>query len=143
MNVTEYLRRYERADRRAKRLREEYERENELIDCTRSPSDIDGMPKGNNIIKETEEKASRLSDKAMPIKIAEINAVLERIEVAKTIYKVKDIDELDVLVERYINYGQTWETICVKLHMSWGTVHNIHRRAKASVAEILEAQNLV
>lgn len=143
MNITEYLRRYERADRKAKRLFEEYKRENELVDAVRSTADIDGLPKGNGISKETEEKALRLADKAAQFKIAQVDALHERQEVAKTIFKVKDPDEQDVLVERYINYGQTWEEICVKLHFSWGTVHDKHRRAKASVEEILEAQNLV
>lgn len=143
MNVTEYLERYEKADKKAKRLQKEYERENELIDAVRSPSDIDGLPRSGNIVKVTEIKAEKLSERATKLKIAQLEALHERQEIAETIFKVKDPDEMDVLIERYINYGQKWEEICVELHMSWGTVHNKHKRAKASVAEILEAQNLV
>ena len=143
MNVTEYLERYERADREAKRLLEEYEKENDLVDAVRSTADIDGLPKGTGISKETEEKALRLAAKAVEFKIAHLDALHERQEVARTIFKVKDPDEQDVLIERYINYGQTWEEICVKLHFSWGTVHEKHRRGKLAVEAILEAQNLV
>lgn len=143
MNVTEYLKSYERADRKAKRLFEEYKRENDLVDAVRSTADIDGLPKGNWISKETEEKALRLADKAAEFKIAHLDALHERQQVANTIFKVKDPDEQDVLIERYINYDQTWEEICVKLHFSWGTVHEKHRRGKLAVEEILEAQNLV
>lgn len=143
MNVTEYLRRYERADRKAQRLLEEYKRENELVDAVRSTADIDGLPKGTGISKETEEKALRLADKAALFKMAQLDALHERQEVANTIFKVKDPDEQDVLVERYINYGQTWEEICVKLHMSWGTVHNKHRQAKTTVAVILNTKSCI
>lgn len=143
MNVTEYLKSYERANRKAKRLFEAYKLENDLVDAVRSTADMDGLPKGTGISKETEEKALRLADKAAEFKNAQEDAAHECEQVLNTISKVKDPDELEVLFERYINYDQTWEEICVKLHMSWGTVHNIHRRAKASVAEILETQNLV
>lgn len=143
MDVKEYLERYERADRKAKRLGKEYRIENDLIDAIKSSANIDGLPKGTRTKKETEEKAIRLSAKAMELKIAELDALQERQEVAATIFKVKDPDEQDVLFERYINYGQTWEKICVKLHLSWGTVHDKHRCGKASVEEILNAQNLV
>ena len=142
MDVVEYLKRYERADRKAQRLLEEYKRENELVDAVRSTADIDGLPKGTGISKETEEKALRLADKAALFKMAQLDALHERQEVANTIFKVKDSDEQDVLIERYIYYGQTWEEICVRLHMSWGKVHDKHRRAKASVEEIIEHKNM-
>lgn len=143
MNVTEYLESYEREDRKAKKLFKEYERENDLIDALRSSSDIDGLPKGTGVIKETEEKALKLADKAAEFMIAYLDALHERQQVANTIFKVKDPDEQDVLFERYINYGQTWEKICVKLNMSWGTVHGKHKRGKKAVEEILKTQNLV
>lgn len=138
-----YLRRYEKADRRAKALAKEYDREMELIDAVRSTADIDGLPHGNGIKKETEERAIRLADKAAELKIAELDAIHERQEVGEIIFKIKNQDRQDVLVERYVGYFQTWEEICVKLHVSWGTVHNRHREGLRDVAEILEAQNLV
>lgn len=143
MNVTEYLESYEQEDRKAKILFKEYERENELIDALRSAADIDGLPKGTGNSNVTEEKALRLADKAAEFMIAYLDALHKRQEVANTIFKVKNSDEQEVLIERYINYNQTWEKICVKLNMSWGTVHEKHRRGKKAVEEILEAQNLV
>lgn len=138
-----YLKRYERADRRVKALAGEYEREMELIDAVRSTADIDGLPHGNGIKKETEERAIRLADKAAELKIAELDAIHERQEVGELLFRLKDEEQLDVLTERYLGYYQTWEEICVKLHMSWGTVHNRHKAGLRAVAEILEAQNLV
>lgn len=143
MNAKEYLERYKDADMKAKELGEEYKIENDLIDAIRSATDIDGLPKGTRLKKETEEKAVRLAEKARKLKIAELDALLERQEVATTIFKVKDPYERKVLFERYINYGQTWEEICVKLHFSWGSVHMKHRFGLESVREILEAQNVV
>ena len=49
-----YLKRYEKEDRRARRLHNEYIKEMELIDAVRSTADIDGLPKGKSINKETE-----------------------------------------------------------------------------------------
>lgn len=143
IDAQKYLQRYEDADRRAKSLEKEYKRENELIDAVRSTADIDGLPKSKGIKKETEERAIRLADKAAEIKIAELDALHERQEVAEVIFAVKDNDAREVLIEKYINYNQTWEKICVKISFSWGKVHNSHRKGLTAVAEILQAQNLV
>lgn len=138
-----FLQRYENADRKAKSLALEYKKESDLIDAVRSTADIDGLPKGNGIKKETEEKAIRLADKAAELKIAELDAIHERQEVAEIIFQVKNSDQREVLFQRYLEYHQKWEEICVKLHMSWGTVHNKHRDGLNEVETILEAQNLV
>lgn len=141
--AAKYLKRYEKEDRRARRLHNEYIKELELIDAVRSTADIDGLPKGKSINKETEERAIRLADKAAEIKIASLDAIHERLEIGEIIFQVKDDDQQDVLMERYVNYTQTWEQICVKLNMSWGTVHNKHKAGLRAVYEILQTQNLV
>lgn len=149
MTAKEFLLKYEIADRRANALREEYEIENELIDAIKTTANIDGLPRGNGISKVTEDKAIRLADKAARLHIAELDALRERQEVAEIIFQIRDRDEktaadqTDVLTERYIHYNQTWEEICVKLHMSWGTVHARHKEGLATVTEILQTQNLV
>lgn len=138
-----YLQRYERADRRAKALEREYKREEELIDAVRSTADIDGLPKSRGIKKETEERAIRLADKAAEMKIAALDALHERQEVAEAIFAIREADAREVLCERYINYTQTWEQICVKINFSWGKVHTEHRKGLDAISEILKAQNLV
>lgn len=143
MTAKEYLLKYEKADRRAKALRREYQREEELIDAIRSTADIDGLPKGNGIKKRTEERAIRLADKAAELKVAELDALHERQEVAETIFKIKNADQMEILIERYINYDKTWERICVDVNASWGTVHTRHREGLKAVEEIITPQNLV
>lgn len=141
--VIAYLKQYEEADRRAEELNAEYKKEMELIDSVKSAMDIDGQPKGRNLSKQVEERAIRLADKAAELKEAKQEAINERQKVRDLIFSVKNADQRDVLRERYIEYKQTWEEICVKLHVSWGTVHNKHREGLRAVEEILIAQNLV
>ena len=75
MTAKEYLRQYEYAAKRVKRLEEEYNTEREQIDAVRSVSDNDGMPHGNGISKPTEEKAIRLADKLQELADARLDAV--------------------------------------------------------------------
>ena len=127
MTAKEYLKQYEYAQRKANRLREEYETELLKVDAVRSLSDNDGMPHGSGISKPTEEKAIRLADKALRWKQAELDAIEIRQEVFETIADIPDI-EGDVLYQRYINLRK-WEEICVLLHYSWKGIHLVHRRA--------------
>lgn len=142
IDAQRYLQRYEHADRRAKSLEREYKREEELIDAVRSTADVDGLPKSKGIKKETEERAIRLADKAAEMKIATLDALHERQEVAETIFAVKDDDAREVLAERYINYNQTWEEICVKISFSWNRAHRAHRRGLTAIHEIMGTQDM-
>ena len=135
MTAKEFLKQYEYADRRARRLRAEYEKELLLIDAIRSASDNDGMPHGSGISNPTEDKALKLADKAMRWKEAELDAIHKRQEVFELIYGIDGI-EGEVLIERYINLRK-WEEICVLVHYSWHGVHSIHRRALAIVDRAL------
>ena len=137
MTAKEYLKQYEYAQRRADRLREEYETELMKVDAVRSLSDNDGMPHGSNISKPTEDKAIRLADKALRWKQAELDAIEIRQEVFETIYNIPDI-EGDVLYQRYINLRK-WEEICVMLHYSWKGIHLVHRRALNLVDELIKS----
>ena len=132
----EFLRQYEYADRRARRLKAEYEQELLMIDAVRSVSDNDGMPHGSGISKPVEEKAIRLADKAMRWKMAELDAIHARQTVFELINSIDGI-EGDVLYERYINFRK-WEEICILVHYSWQGVHLVHRRALALIEDRLK-----
>ena len=136
MTAKEYLKQYEYADRRAKRLKAEYEEELLLIDAIRSASDNDGMPHGNNISKPTEDKALRLADKAAVWKMAELDAIEKRQEVFGVIWDI-DGPEGSVLYERYINLRH-WEDICVLIHYSWVQTHEYHKRGLRIVQSRIE-----
>ena len=140
MTAKEFLKQYEYADRRARRLREEYEEELLLIDAIRSTSDNDGMPHGSGISKPTEDKALRLADKAAAWKTAEIDALHARQTVFDLIYDIDGI-EGDVLVQRYVKLRK-WEEICVELHYSWHGIHAAHRRALEIVDRALKGTNI-
>ena len=127
MTAKDFLRQYEYAVKRIRRLEEEYEAETLLIDAVRSVSDNDGMPHGSGISKPTEEKAVRLADKRLRL----IQARLDALEIKQEIFDLIDrIDgiEGDVLYERYIKLHK-WEEICVLVHYSWQGVHKVHKRA--------------
>lgn len=127
MTAKEFLLQYEYADRRARRLRAEYEREQELIDAIRSPQGGDGMPRGSGISKTVEDRAIRLTMKLADWKEAELDAIRIRQEVFEVISGIDGI-EGEVLYERYINLHK-WEDICVLVHMSWRHTHRIHAKA--------------
>ena len=131
MTAKDYLKQYEYSDRYAKRLRDEYIRENELIDAI--SLNTDGMPHGFNIGKPTEEKAIRLSQAFQRWKAAEVEAIAKRQQIFEAIKGIPGI-EGDVLIERYVKLRK-WEEICVELHYSWYGVHNAHRRALRIVEE--------
>ena len=135
MTAKEFLRQYEYADRRAKRLKEEYEEELLRIDAIRSASDNDGMPHGSGISKPTEEKALRLADKAATWKEAELDAIHARQVVFELINSIDGI-EGEVLYERYVKLHK-WEEICILVHYSWHGVHAVHRRALQMVERAL------
>ena len=127
MTAKEFLKQYEYADTRAKRLKAEYEREMLLIDAIRSTSDNDGMPHGSGISKPVEDKAIRLADKAALWKMAELDAIHARQTVFEFINGIDGI-EGTILYERYVNLHK-WEEICILVHYSWQGVHKAHRRA--------------
>ena len=112
MTAKEYLKQYEYADRYAKRLRDEYIRENELIDAI--SLNADGMPHGFNISKPTEEKALRLSMAFQRWKAAEVEAIAKRQQIFEAIKTVPGI-EGDVLIERYVKLksGKRYASSCI------------------------------
>ena len=136
MTAKEFLKQYEYADRRAKRLRAEYERELEMIDAVRSLSNNDGMPHGSGTSKPTEDKAIKLVDKRMKYLDKEMEAIEIRQKVFDVVNSIDGV-EGDLLMERYINLRK-WEEICVELHYSWRGIHKVHGRALRLVEECIE-----
>ena len=136
MTAKEFLRQYEYADKRARRLGAEYQREIQIIDAIRSASDNDGMPHGTGTSRPTEDKALKLADKALRWREAELEAIRTRQQVFELIYDIDGI-EGEVLTERYINLRK-WEEICVLVHYSWQGVHLVHKRALAIVENRLK-----
>lgn len=133
MKAKEFLRQYEYADKRAKRLQAEYERELELIDSVRSTLGGDGMPHGSGVSRRTEDAAIRLADKAMRWKMAQVEAIEKRQEVFELIHDVEGT-EGEILYERYINLRR-WEDICVVIHLSWRQTHRLHGKALNLIEE--------
>lgn len=135
MTAKEFLKQYEYADRRVRRLETEYQDELIMVDAIRSTSDNDGMPHGTGVSKPTEDKALRLADKRLRL----IEARTEAVEKRQTVFDlINGIDgiEGDLLFERYVKLRK-WEEICVMLHYSWNGVHHIHRKALALVELVL------
>ena len=127
MTAIQFLRQYKEADRVARRLKAEYERELDLIDAIKSTSDIDGMPHGNGITKKVEDRAVRLADKAAEWKIAELEALHQRQVVFDVVNKVEGV-EGDILFMRYINL-MTWREVCQTIPMAWSNVKRHHDKA--------------
>ena len=138
MTAKEYLEQYKEADRLARRLAAEYERERELIDAVRSTADLEGLPHGNGIKNPVEDRVIRLVDKAAEFKMAEIDALHLKQEVFETIQKVKGI-EAEVLTLRYINL-MPWERIADEINYSVPGTYNIHSRGLSAVEEIINGQ---
>lgn len=136
MTAKEFLRQYEYADRRVRRLETEYQDELIMVDAIRSASDNDGMPHGSGISKPTEDKALRLTDKRLRLIEARTEAVEKRQAVFDLINGIDGI-EGDLLFERYVRLRK-WEEICVLLHYSWQGVHKVHRRALVIVESRLK-----
>lgn len=138
MTAKEYLRQYEEAERRVKRLRKEYEEQQDMIDAIRSASDFDGMPRSRSGGKSSvEDKVLRLANKAAKLKEAELEAIELRQEVFDVINAVTGA-EGEVLCERYINLKR-WEEIAVDMNYSWSGIHKLHCSALHLVAEIISA----
>ena len=137
MKAKDFLKQYEYADKKAKRLQAEYERELELIDSVRSTLGGDGMPHGSGISRRTEDAAIRLSEKAEKWKDAQTDAIHKRQLVFDAIHDIDGV-EGDVLYQKYINYDQTWEEIAQALHYSVRGIQYAHGRALLIVASKLD-----
>lgn len=127
MTAKEYLRQYEYAVKRIRRLEAELEEEQLLIDAVRSLSDNDGMPHGSGISKPTEEKAIRIADKKLRLVDARLDAIAIKQELFDFVASI-DGDEGEVLFRRYISL-ELWKDIAVDMKYTERAVYKIHQRA--------------
>ena len=135
MTAKEFLKQYEQADRKVKRLVREYEEERLMIDAVRSLSDNDGLPHGNGINKPVEDRAVRLADKAAAL----ADARLEAVEIRQAVYDVIEMvggREADVLFYRYVML-KTWREIEETLFYSWTKIRSLHQSGLEKTSEII------
>lgn len=135
MLIKEYLEQYRVADRKAKRLRREYEKEKALIDSIKSPLATDGTPHGSGISKTVEMRAIKLADKLLEYEDAELDAIEIRQAVFDTIMKIDGI-ESDILYLYYVDYYderrnkvRTWDDVAEIVHVEPRTVYRVKLRA--------------
>jgi DNA-directed RNA polymerase specialized sigma subunit len=135
MVIKEYLEQYRIADRKAKRLRREYEKEKALIDSIKSPLATDGTPHGSGISKTVEMRAIKLADKLLEYEDAELDAIEIRQAVFDTIMKIDGI-ESDILYLYYVDYYderrnkvRTWDDVAEIVHVEPRTVYRVKLRA--------------
>jgi DNA-directed RNA polymerase specialized sigma24 family protein len=140
MNIAGYLEQYRNADRRAKKLRKEYEEQKRRIDEIRSPLGSDGLPHGSGISKIVEERAIRLADKLLEYEDAELDAIELRQEVFDVIDHINGI-EGEVLYEKYVNL-KTWESVAEAVNVNVRTVYKIRIRALKKIKRYIEGHIL-
>lgn len=135
MTIKNYLEQYKIADRKAKRLRREYEKEKSLIDSIKSPLGGDGSPHGTEISKTVELRAIKLADKLLEYEDAKLDAIEIRQRIFDSVMMIDGI-ESDILYEYYINYydekkhkSRTWEDVAEIVHVDTRTVYRIKKRA--------------
>jgi len=136
LTAKEFLKQYEYAARRVKRLEQELNDERLMIDAVRSLSDNDGLPHGTGISKPVEERAIRLADKLGELAQARLDAVEIRREVFRVVQKVDGLPG-DVLFARYIQLME-WAEVCRTVNYSWGSVHRFHKIGLEAVSKIIE-----
>lgn len=131
MRVIEFLRQYDIQNRKAERLRREYEKQKSEIDEISSPLGSDGLPHGTSVSKKVENQAIKLADKLIEYNIAKLDALEKRQEVFDAIYDVAGI-EGDVLYKRYIELKSV-EEIRKELNYSRSQVHRIELKAMQKI----------
>jgi len=139
MTAKEFLKQYEYAVQRARKLREQYQTELLQIDAIGSTLSGDGQPHGNGISRKTEDKAIKLAEAAKKWKEAEADALEIRDDVFSMIVDIPGI-EGEVLYERYIHL-RTWESIADVLHYSYNGIYYVHKRALEIVEKRLSKEN--
>lgn len=136
MTAREFLNQYKEADRIARRLRAEYERELELIDAVKSTADIDGLPRSKSINKRVEDRAVRLADKAMELKIAELDALHLRQVVFDMVNGIEGRPG-EVLYLRHVKC-LTWKEVCAEFPMSWPALRPYYLKGLEIVEQKLQ-----
>ena len=125
----EYLNGYREAKRREKRILEQIQqlRLDKMFPCLQN----DDMPHGHNQ-SDLSDYAVKLDELMEELKKERLQAVDEYNEIYKTISRLENENEKEVLVRRYIN-GDKWEEIAVKMNYGYRHIHKIHGSALISI----------
>ena len=136
MTVREYLRQYEKAKRRVRRLEAHYHELEEIAGAVKSPMDQDGQPKSFTITKPTEEKAVRLAEALTELEAAREEAEAVLVGMYHVLDKIGGVYG-DILIDRYISLMR-WEDIADTVHYSLRQTHRLHQKALNMLREMIE-----
>ncbi|MBR3277742.1 MAG: hypothetical protein IKG01_02375 [Lachnospiraceae bacterium] len=136
MTAKQYLKQYENAVKVARRVRNEYEEELDLIDNIRSSLGGDGTPRSGEISKKVERQALKLSEKADELREAEAAAIETRQMIFNTVMQVPD-DKGSVLYERYILLKE-WKDVADAVGYSEGHIYELHRQGLEYVDQLIK-----
>ena len=103
----------------------------------------DGMPRGNNISKPTEQSALRFSSQIKRLRKSKDEAVKTMLEVEETVAKLNNAMERKVLRARYIDLqengaSKNWLRIAKELKYSEDGIYRLHRVALKHLEVILK-----
>jgi hypothetical protein len=121
----QYLRRYQAAKKRAKRIQEEIE---ELRSSKTSPVGLrDGMPHGSGT-SDLSGYAARLDALVRELEAEKEMQMVTYREIRQQIRMVSDATEQEILSRRYL-LGQRWEKISVEMNYDYRYVLKLHGKA--------------
>ena len=121
----QYLRRYQEAKKRAKRIQEEIE---ELRSSKTSPVGLrDGMPHGSGT-SDLSGYAARLDALVRELEAEKEMQMVTYREIRQQIRMVSDATEQEILSRRYL-LGQRWEKISVEMNYDYRYVLKLHGKA--------------
>lgn len=125
----EYLNGYREAKRREKRILEQIQRLrlDKMFPCLQN----DDMPHGH-YQSDLSDYAVKMDELMEELKKERLQAVDEYNEIYKTISRLENENEKEVLVRRYIN-GDKWEEIAVKMNYGYRHIHKIHGSALINI----------
>lgn len=118
----QYLRRYQEAKKRAKRIQEEIE---ELRSSKTSPVGLgDGMPHGSGT-SDLSGYAARWDELVRELEAEKEMQMVTYREIRQQIMKVPDQIEQNILIRRYL-LGQNWEKIAVEMQYCYRQILRLH-----------------
>ena len=122
----QYLRGYERACRKQRRVEEELEtiRNEKILPGITA----DGMPHGSRKCNDLSEYMVRLLEIETEYEEEKLKLLETRKRIVDSIEELHSENEKDVLKARYIDL-LSWEAICQRMHYEWAQVHRFHANA--------------
>ena len=118
----QYLRRYQEAKKRAKRIQEEIDA---LRSSETSPVGLgDGMPHGSGT-SDLSGYAARWDELVRELEAEKEMQMLTYREIRQQIMKVPDQIEQNILIRRYL-LGQNWEKIAVEMQYCYRQILRLH-----------------